>query len=343
MTKERPAAAVTKEPQKDALVRREQPFKIRSIDQERRVVTFIASTDAVDSYGERILQTGWDMTRFLAHPVIPFGHDYWSLPVGKSVRTQVVNGALETDIQIAPAEANPLAENIWQCLLAGVPLGVSVGFYPLEWHYETLQDGSQMRIYDKCELIEISVVTVPSNPEALQKSITEGIRSTKAEKRAAAAAALELITRLFVTKSEVGDEDEEDDDEEDEIETGDAAETEEEKAKKEGEEVQQESARAIIKAYRKLVPSLRSLLNVETKEDEAEQIAAIRQALSKREGEAEKPVDAPAPAATPTEAAPTAEPAPAPVAEEPVNLDSEDTQAIADATAALLMAEQATQ
>ena len=107
--------------------------------------------------------------------------------------------------------------------------------------------------------------------------------------------------------------------------------------------MQQESARAIIKAYRKLVPSLRSLLNVETKEDEAEQIAAIRQALSKREGEAERPVDAPAPAATPTEAAPTAEPAPAPVAEEPVNLDSEDTQAIADATAALLMAEQATQ
>lgn len=325
---------LTKEPQKDALVRREQPFKIRSIDQDRRVVTFIASTDAVDSYGERILQTGWDMTRFLAHPVIPFGHDYWSLPVGKSIRTQIVNGALETDIQLAPAEANPLAENIWQCLLAGVPLGVSVGFYPLEWHYETLQDGSQMRIYDKCELIEISVVTVPSNPEALQKAITEGIRSTKAEKRAAAAASLELITRLFVTKSE-GDDDE---DEEDEIETGDV-ETEEEKKKKEDEEVQQEAARGILRAYRKLVPSLRSLLNVETKEDEGEQIAAIRQALTKREGEPEKPVDAPAPAATPTEAAPAAEPAPAPVADEPVNLDAEDLQAVADATAALLMAD----
>ena len=310
------------------LVRREQPFQVRSINQERRVVTFIASTDAVDSYGERILQTGWDMTRFLAHPVIPFGHDYWSLPVGKSIRTEVVNGNLETDIQIAPAEANPLAENVWQCLLAGVPLGVSVGFYPLEWHYETLQDGSQMRIYDKCELIEISVVTVPSNPEALQKAITEGIRSKKAEKRAAATASLELLTRLFTTKTAepVEPEDEndcEDDDEEDKPQTGDAS--------------QESAEHDILKAYRKLVPSLRTLLNVEKRDDEREQVAAIREALARRDAEPEKPAEEPAPAENPTDA-----PAPEAPAEEPA-LDAEDTQAIADATAALLMAEQATQ
>jgi HK97 family phage prohead protease len=311
--------------EKTDLVRREQPFKVRSINKERRVVTFIASTDAVDSYGERILQTGWDMTRFLAHPVVPFGHDYWSLPVGKSIRTEVVNGALETDIEIAPAEANPLAENVFQCLLAGVPLGVSVGFYPLEWHYETLQDGSSMRIYDKCELIEISVVTVPSNPEALQKAITEGIRSTKVEKRTAAAASLELLTRLFAQKTAEPTEPE--DETEDEPEETEEAPT-----------VQAEEARAILKAYRKLVPSLRSLLNVETLDDEAKQIAAIRSALARRDAETVTPAEGgepapvapaettPAPAETPAADAPAAEPA----------LDAEDLQAIAEETATIL-------
>lgn len=305
---------------------------VRSVDKATRTVTFVASSAAIDSYGESINQSGWDLTRFLAHPVIPFGHDYYSLPVGKATRVEVVAGKLECDIQLAPADANPIAENIWQCLVNGVPLGVSVGFMPTEWHYEQTETGS-MRVYDKQELLEISIVTIPSNPEALQKTIVDGIRSTKAERRERALAALELLTRAFSVRTEA---DEPDDEEE---------------PAPEPEVVPEPEEHATLKAYRKLVPALRGLLNAAVKENELEQIAEIREALAaRRDAEPEEPEAEPepeipdageaTPAETPAEAPAEAKPA-EPEPEIPVEpeLDAEDEAAIADAVAEKLTVE----
>lgn len=311
---------------------------LRSVDTEKRIATFIASTPAIDSYGESIDQNGWDLKRFLAHPVIPFGHDYWALPVGKAIRVEVVNGNLEVDIQFASAEANPVAENVWQCIVGEVPLAVSVGFMPKEWYYEENGTGGQRRVYTEQELLEVSIVTIPSNPEALQKAISEGLRSTKKERRENANAALELMTRIFAIKMD-----------EPEPEPEEEPETEPEV----DETVQETEEHDIIKAYRKLVPALRGLLNADTKDDELEQIAEIREALTRRDAEPEdkkeeddKGTEIPA-EETPTPEAPAEPPAETPAEPEIPAPDAEATpeevQEVAEATAELLLAEDTNQ
>lgn len=144
---------------------------LRSLDEEKRSVDFVASTDAIDSYGD-IVEQVWRLDRFLDNPVILFGHNSRELPIGKATRCEVadVNGRrqLECTVQIATKEANPLAENVWQSLVQGTLRAVSVGFMPNEYRWE-MRDGKDVFVLSDNELHEISVVPIPANPEALAK------------------------------------------------------------------------------------------------------------------------------------------------------------------------------
>ena len=44
--------------------------------------------------------------------------------------------------------------------------GLSIGFVPLEWEFETRED-KQVRIIKKVDLWEVSLVTFPANPNSL--------------------------------------------------------------------------------------------------------------------------------------------------------------------------------
>lgn len=48
---------------------------------------------------------------------------------------------------------------------AGILKEFSIGFYPLNYHYKTTADGD-VRVLDEIALKEISIVTIPANPEA---------------------------------------------------------------------------------------------------------------------------------------------------------------------------------
>ena len=144
---------------------------LRSLDENKRSVDFVASTDAIDSYGD-IVEQVWRLDRFLENPVILFGHNSRDLPIGQATRCEVTtaNGRsqLECTVQLATAEANPVAENVWQSLLQGTLRAVSVGFVPNEYRWEK-RDGKDVFVLSDNELHEISVVPIPANPEALAK------------------------------------------------------------------------------------------------------------------------------------------------------------------------------
>jgi len=146
-------------------------LELRSFDKTSRHVEFVASTDAVDSY-EEIVEQDWQLERYRANPVVLFGHDSRDLPIGKATFCEVVqrNGRmqLECTIQIASAKANPLAEQVWNSIEEGTLRAVSVGFIPGEVRAEK-RSGRQVLVLSKNELIEISVVPIPANPEALAK------------------------------------------------------------------------------------------------------------------------------------------------------------------------------
>lgn len=160
------------------LVRREMKLQQREASVAEsatptRVRRFIASNEAVDSYNTVIKASGWELERFNSNPVILFGHMGRQLPIGKG-RTWVEGSELLLDVEFFDAETNPLAEQVLRILDQGV-MGASVGFEPLEWTYNEARETGDEWLdmwnppldYTKTRLLEVSVVTIPANPEAL--------------------------------------------------------------------------------------------------------------------------------------------------------------------------------
>lgn len=162
---------------------------VRAVRKEKREVDFVASTDCIDSYDE-IVEQSWDLKRFQSNPVILFGHKSRELPIGRATRCEVVNGALECTIRFASAEANPLAEQVMRLVEEQCLNAVSVGFYPRTVKWEKRDDREVLVLSDN-ELHEISVVSIPANPEALAKMKAKAVAEAKATATQRAAMAQE--------------------------------------------------------------------------------------------------------------------------------------------------------
>lgn len=140
---------------------------LRAVREGAREADFVASTDAVDSYGE-IVDQSWRLERFKKNPVILFAHNSREIPIGQATKCEVVNGELECTIRFASEKANPKAEQVWQSVLEKTLRAVSVGFNPGTVRYEKRNDREVCVLSDN-ELFEISVTPIPANPDALAK------------------------------------------------------------------------------------------------------------------------------------------------------------------------------
>lgn len=150
------------------LVTRADALLVRELREGSREADFVASTEAIDSYGEVIDQSSWILDHYKANPVALYGHMSRELPIGQCVRIGVVDGRLECTIRFATEDANPQAERVWKLLKEKVLRAVSVGFVPKDGKYE-LRDGREVWVWYSCILKEISVVAVPANHQALAK------------------------------------------------------------------------------------------------------------------------------------------------------------------------------
>jgi len=119
---------------------------------------FLASTSTVDRQGDSVDQSGWELKNFMANPVILWAHNYGELPLGKVINLTISDKGLEAEIVFADADANPKAQQVKKLIDEGILNAVSVGFIPKE------RNGN---IITRAELLEISIVPVPANQEAL--------------------------------------------------------------------------------------------------------------------------------------------------------------------------------
>jgi len=134
---------------------------------EERMASFVASTESIDADGD-IVEQNWRLDRFRNNPVILFGHDSKSLPIGKATQVDVVEGRLEVTVQFASKEANPMAEHVYRSVQEGTLKAVSVGFRPHDVRQER-RDQKMVYVLSDNELFEISVVPIPNNADALRK------------------------------------------------------------------------------------------------------------------------------------------------------------------------------
>ena len=133
-------------------------------------ISFIASTESQDRYGDVINQKGWSLASYDRNPVVLFNHQANSLPIGKgSVKVQ--DGQLMIDVEFD--KDDELAQRIERKARNGFLNAVSVGFNPIESisRSELPKDHPAYSIrggqfFNKSELLEVSIVTIPANSEA---------------------------------------------------------------------------------------------------------------------------------------------------------------------------------
>jgi len=125
-----------------------------------RTVRFTASTATEDRDGDIVEPRGIDTTNFEQNPVILFAHDNRELPVGKAVDHGVQGREFFVDVRFAETDK---ADDVYQLVRDGFLNAVSIGFIPKETVSREDADGLR---FEEVELLEVSVVPVPSNPDA---------------------------------------------------------------------------------------------------------------------------------------------------------------------------------
>jgi len=151
-----------------------------------RQYEFTASTSIQDRDGEVIDVKGWDLKNFKKNPVIMYAHDYRTLPVGRASRVWLSNNEkLKNIVEFPPEGTYEFADIVERLVNTGYLKTESVGFIPKEWN-DGDGEKSPKRTYTEQELLEISIVPVPSNPDALREAVDGGVITTKE---------LEIITR----------------------------------------------------------------------------------------------------------------------------------------------------
>lgn len=146
-------------------------FSIGKFDDENRTFQAIASTPVVDRQGDSVQQDGWYVENFLMNPVIPWAHDYSTPPVGRAIEIGINGqGNLQFTYQAPPEGMYELADTVWNLYRNQFMFAFSVGFIPMDYE----GDWKEGYTFTKAELLEISAVVVPANPQAVALSYKGG-------------------------------------------------------------------------------------------------------------------------------------------------------------------------
>ena len=163
-----------------ALVRKTATAEID--ENEDRTMSFVASDESVDRYGDVIQADGWELARYRLNPIFLWQHSYGD-PIGTVANIGVEGKRLLARVKFAAQGVNAKADELWRLAKAKVLRAVSVGFtVNSEADYELIrnQSGEATGVrYLRQELLELSLVSVPANPNALavaRSRISAGIR-----------------------------------------------------------------------------------------------------------------------------------------------------------------------
>lgn len=145
-------------------------------DTDSRVVTFTLSDGSVARDGHTLATAGWDTSAYMRNPVFLWAHDADTVEcvIGRMLRIYARGDRLMGDVEFAPADINPMAETCLRMVRAGYLNAVSVGFIPRKGKPANGR-GAGAYDFSEQELLEVSLVPVPSLPTALAEGRRSGI------------------------------------------------------------------------------------------------------------------------------------------------------------------------
>lgn len=144
-------------------------------DPSERKARFIISAESVDSHGTVLKLGGWKLDRYAKNPIVLYQHDWYgknpNTIIGKG-RVYIEDGYLMGEVEFEPKEINELAETVFQKVLFGSLNATSVGFQAERGHWGAKEAGEDPNVFyfDEQELLEWSIVTIPSNADAVKRS-----------------------------------------------------------------------------------------------------------------------------------------------------------------------------
>lgn len=155
-------------------VRKESIEPVEKLDD--RTLRFVISTGAVDRDRDSIDPKGWELDNYGRNPVVLWAHQASMLPIGKALDVIKADDRLRAVVRFLPEEgygaASAFADQVFKLARDGYLAATSVGFRPLSWDFtedeERGADDWWPGIdFHSQELVELSIVSVPANPEAL--------------------------------------------------------------------------------------------------------------------------------------------------------------------------------
>jgi HK97 family phage prohead protease len=137
----------------------------------------VASLEEPDREGDVIVADGWELENYRKNPVILFAHKYDQPPVARAVEIGVYRGALRFRAQFPSRREYSFADTIYQLYRGGYLRSFSVGFVPKLWEDRKPASGENQRgrLFRRQELVEISVVPIPTHPRALVEAQRKGL------------------------------------------------------------------------------------------------------------------------------------------------------------------------
>lgn len=158
-----------------------QSFTIKQIGEpEERILRFIGSDETPDRDGDVISVEGWDLKNYQLNPVFLWAHDYSIPPVGKAINVGVKGKKLMFEIQFPEKGIYPFADLVYNLYKGGFLNATSVGFVgkqATERDDKDAEDAPPWQVgvkFTQQELLELSAVPVPSNPQAVQQAKSLG-------------------------------------------------------------------------------------------------------------------------------------------------------------------------
>ena len=154
-------------------------LQVKQIDEHKRVIKGIASTPTVDRMGDSVDPMG---AKFQTPMPLLLNHDS-TLPVGSVTFAKATKTGIPFEATLPNVtESGVIKDRVdeaWHSLKYGLIGAVSIGFRAMEKGYETMKNGGIL--FKEWEWMELSLVAIPANPEA----VITGIKSFDTEVRAA--------------------------------------------------------------------------------------------------------------------------------------------------------------
>ena len=142
-----------------------------------RSFSFIASSTTVDRYGD-IIEQDWIMDDYWKNPVLLWAHNSRLPPIGRVTSFAVSPDKTRT---VAKAELleegiDPFTDHLAKLVQSRHLRAVSVGFLPGHEADRRDEDGRWLGYtYSQNKLVELSLCSVPANPDAVQLARSLGI------------------------------------------------------------------------------------------------------------------------------------------------------------------------